>query len=269
MNVLILTDFSEVSDNAGKYAVDFLREKEADLYLLNIHELKLRKKNNPKLGEYKGIYAKLEKSINLLREYSKNPDHEFHPIFSSDNLINAIRMLLEKKKIELIFTGAVSNNVHHHPILGDHTYEVVRKIQCNIMAIPAGSTFNKLERLMLPVDYSVISRERVSNLLEHADFLKMGSLTIIELNEKSETEMKEKIGWAQEDFQLNSYKTRYLSMNETQIYSGNLLSEIQESFDMILILGKNLSVCDHFLHARYGLVSNFENSLPITVLHDC
>lgn len=268
MNVLILTDFSEVSDNAGKYAVDFLRDKPANFFLLNIHDFNFSNSPNNLETELVSTLEKLQKGLKLLQEYSQNARHKFNTILSSDNLINAVRKALDEKKIDLIFIGAASKEVHQHPILGDHAYEVVRKIRCNIMAVPGNSTYNHPDKFVLPVDYSVISKEKAFSQLDQTEILRNGSLTVIELDENSPKKKKKKFAWAKSEAGGSESATRYLKMDESQVYSEDLLRELQERFDMILILGKNLSVCDHFLHARYGLWSTLSISLPILVIHE-
>ncbi len=270
MNVLILTDFSEVSDNAGRYAVDFLQNVAANFFLLNIHDFNFSKSASRLLeNELVTTLEQLQSDVEELKSYTKNPEHTFNTILSSDNLINAVRKALQEKKIDMVFIGAASQEVHQHPLLGDHAYEVIRKIRCHIMAIPGGSTFNGVNKFVLPVDYSVISREKAFQQLEQTEFINQGRLTVIELDEGNPENTTNEFAWPQLTASKESTETRYLKMGESQIFSEDLLMDIQDKFDMILILGKNLSVCDHFLHANYGLVTNVSNNLPILVIHEC
>lgn len=270
MNVLILTDFSEVSDNAGRYAVDFLQKIATNFFILNIHDFNFSKAASKSLeSELVSTLEKLQTSVHNLESYTRNPNHNFNTILSSDNLINAVRKALTEKKIDLIFIGAASQAVHQHPLLGDHAYEVIRKIRCNIMAVPGESTYSEAEKFVLPVDYSVISREKVFQQLEEAGFINKGRLTVIELDEDHHESTTNEFAWPKLAKMNGMAKTRYVKMGESQIFSEDLLKEIQGRFDMIVIIGKNLSVCDHFLHARYGLLSTLQNSLPILVIHEC
>lgn len=136
------------------------------------------------------------------------------------------------------------------------------------MAVPGESHYTTPDRFVLPVDYSVISREKVFQQLEQASFINRGKLTVIELDEDHHESTTKEFAWPQLSNSLTSTKTSYMKMGESQIFSEDLLMEIQGKFDMIIILGKNLSVCDHFLHARYGLLSTLSNSLPILVIHE-
>lgn len=269
MNVLILTDFSEVSENAGRYAVDFLRKKAANFYLLNIHDFNFSRSAATQL-EDELVYTlkKLQSGIGDLEQYSGNSEHKFATVLSSDNLINAVRKALDEKKIEMIFIGAASQEVHQHPLLGDHAYEVIRKIRCNIMAVPGESVFKEVENFVLPVDYSMISREKAFQQMERAEFIDKGRLTVIELDEGYRVNTTKEMAWPYLAESAKGNAPGYSSQKDSKLFSEDLLMEIQDKFDMIVILGKNLGVCDHFLHANYGLCSTVHNVLPILVIHE-
>ncbi|MUP47308.1 universal stress protein [Gramella sp. BOM4] len=269
MNVLILTDFSEVSENAGKYAVDFFRDKPASFYLLNIHDFNFSRSASRKLeNELIQTLEKLQKAVGDLQAYTSNLAHEFATILSSDNLINAVRKALDEKKIDMIFIGAASQAGHQHPLLGDHAYEVIRKIRCNIMAVPGDRSFSELKRIVLPIDYSTISPERAFQQMERAQFIDDGRLTVIELDEDHHVNTTSEMAWPSLPGTESIQATAASTIEKTKIFSEDLLMEIQDKFDMIVILGKNLGVCDHFLHANYGICATVHNSLPIMVIHD-
>ncbi len=269
MNVLILTDFSEVSDNAGKYAVDFLQDFATSFYLLNIQDFNFNKSASDKLeNQLLSTWENLQSGMKVLEDYTSNPKHTFNYILSSDNLINAVRKALAEKKIDLIFIGAASKDIHHHPILGDHAYDVIRKIRCNIMAVPGESSYVKPEKLVLPVDYSVLSGDRVFQLLESKKYLNADSVTVIEVDEKYAGTKRREFVWPTLVEEKDQTQLRYVKMRESAIFSEDLLKEIQDKFNMIVILGKNLNVCDRLLHAKYGLFTTVSNSLPILVIHE-
>ncbi|MDT0642800.1 universal stress protein [Zunongwangia sp. F363] len=268
MNVLILTDFSEVSNNTGKYALDFLGNAPGQIYVLNIQNINF-KKAVPDVLERKmvEISGKLHKSIELFQQYSNNLKLEFHSILSSENLINAVRRCVAEKKIDLIFIGAISRDVRHHPLLGDHAYEVVRKIKCNIVAVPENQKYRKPETSILPIDYSVLSEERIYQHIKNCSFLKDTQMTVVEIEENDFGVKKEETVAHKLPDLLNGAKVDYIDMAEPAIFSRDVLLEIQEKFDIIVVLGKNLNVCDRLLHTRYGLCSMVNNQLPILVLH--
>jgi nucleotide-binding universal stress UspA family protein len=268
MNVLILTDFSEVSENAGRYALDFLRETPSTISLLNIQDINLNIESSEKLEkELLFISEKMHTAIENLKNYSSNPKHKFHLNLSLDNLITAVRACVVEKKIDLIFIGAASQRERRHPLLGNHAYEIIRKIKCNILAVPDKVKFVTPKRMILPIDYSVLSERKSFQVLRDQNYVKSESLTVLNVNENENYSLNRKM--IQELWESDSEEnTDFTTLNKETFFTTDFLMEIQDKFDIILILGKNLSISDKLLHARYGLCSKINNKLPILILHD-
>jgi nucleotide-binding universal stress UspA family protein len=254
MNVLILTDFSETSDNAGKYAVDFLQKTEANFFLLNIHNFNFNR-TAIKLLENELVFTlkQLQNSLKTLQEYSKNSKHNFNTILSSENLISAVRKALEEKKIDLIFIGAVSHDEHIHPILGDHAYDVVRKIKCNIIAVPGGCSFKQLNKAVFPIDHSILPFEDQKSVLDSLNYLNSSNFTLIEIQE----------GELANPLTLSNGSIN----NSPRPFTKDLFKDIQKQYDIILIIGKNLSICDRLLHNEHGFSAKMNIEIPIFVYH--
>ncbi|MDX1762542.1 MAG: universal stress protein, partial [Christiangramia sp.] len=239
MNVLILTDFSETSENAGKYAADFLQKTSANFYLLNIRSFDFnRSASNALQNELVSTLGQLELDAKKLKKYSSNKEHKFNTILSSENLISAVRKALVEKKIDLIFIGAASQDEHAHPILGDHAYDVVRKIRCNIVAVPAGCKYVKPKKAVFPVDRSILSYTEQKKVFDELTYLDSSDFTLLEIKD-GDLEYPENIN------DSSPIKTPVA-------FTKKLFLEIQKEYDIIFILGKNLSICDRLLHSEHG-----------------
>ena len=254
MNVLILTDFSETSTNAGKYAVDFLHDKEVNFHILNIHNFNFERSASKGLEkELVSTLDALQSTVDSLGEYSKPKLHKFDLILSSENLIGAIRKALIDKKIDLIFIGAVSQNEHAHPILGDHAYEVVRKIKCNIIAVPGGCIYEKPEKTVFPVDPAVLAVQEQNNILDKLQFLQSSQFTLLEIKDG--------------DIKYPNEENRDIPFETPVPFTRDLFREIQRQFHIIFVVGKNLSICDRLLHSRHGFSAEMNVEIPIFVYH--
>lgn len=268
MNVLILTDFSEVSENASRYALDFLMETPSTISLLNIQDINVSKEPSEELGEKMLVISKkMHSAIEDLKTYNRNPEHKFHLNLSLDNLITAVRRCVEEKKIDLIFIGAATQKDHKHPLLGNHAYEIIQKVKCNILAIPDMVSFVSPKRMILPIDYSVLSERKSFQVLRNRNYVKSESLTVLSVNEDEKYSLNRQM--IQELWESDSKENmEFTSLNQKAFLNADFLLEIQEKFDVIAILGKNLSISDKLLHNRYGLCSKICNKLPILILHD-
>ena len=233
-----------------KYSVEFLKNSAATFHLMNIHEIDFQRTKGKTLGEkIQKTLQDLEDQILNLASYSPNPKHQFKTIFSSENLINAVRRSLQEYKIDLIFIGTRSQQAHSHPLFGDHAYELVRKIKCNIFAIPTGCKFKKPEKAVFPVDDSLLPENYKKDILEKIEYFRSLEFTLMEI---SNNDSVFKIG------NKESHPVRF---------TKKLFRQIQKQYDFIFIIGKNLNLCDRLLHSEYGFSAKMPIHIPIYVYH--
>ncbi len=254
MNVLILTDFLETSGNAGRYAVDFLQKEQVNFYLLNIKNFNFNKSAESKLGnEVVTTLEALQKSAKELKAYTRNKKHKFNTILSSENLISAVRKALSEKKIDLIFIGAVSHAEHDHPILGSHAYDVVRKIKCNIIAVPGSCSFVDPKKAVFPVDPEILSVNAQDGVVHDLNYLEPLDFTYLEIKDG--------------DIDYHDSSNPNGTIKTPVPFTRELFRELQEEFDIIFVVGRNLSICDRLLHAKYGFSAHMDIKIPIFVYH--
>lgn len=267
MNVLILTDFSVVSSNAAEYTLKLLKELPARFYLLNadpgISSM------DPQAQEREIIAnKKLQGRINSLRALSQNSAHRFEALFSRDNLLNATRRYVLERNIDLIVMGAVRRDFLKHTLIGNHTHEIMKKVKCNLLAIPENTIYVEPREIAIPIDYSVSLDQRVFRFLNTSTVPDDTRFTVLEKKDKL---LQERTQVAMEEDLFHPLSGRRLHFSELEtdaVASKDQFLEVQNEYDMMVILGRNLSICDRFLHTEQGLYSSVENRLPILVLHN-
>lgn len=264
MNVLVLTDLSDVAKNAGSYAVQFLADIPVHFYLLNI-KLFHPDQSEPDYDNKTRDLAlgKLQQRVNELKELSTNPDHRFSVIYSENDLVGATRKFVEEKKIDLIVMGA-ANKLHcPNTIIGNHTYEVITKIKCNILAVAENSRYRVPRRMVFPIDYGVSLEQQNLRFLQRPQIAENAGITVVEVGYETATERAENPLF--EQLQNRQLETRKMPASEA--FSEERLKLLQQEFDLIVLLGKNINICSELLHTRQGLYSRVTNELPILVLH--
>ncbi|MFD1094267.1 universal stress protein [Salegentibacter chungangensis] len=268
MNVLILTDFSKVAHNAASYALRFLENVPASFFLLNIETLNFKGEAEDYAKEKKGLaLEKLEQEIDNLKKLTPNKKHTFQAYFSEENLVNSTRRYVHEKKIDLIVMGAAGREYPQNAILGHHTYEIIRKIRCNLLAVSEGSEYSKPEKLVLPIDYSASFEDKIFRFFDNPAIVKEAKITVLELTGSVKKPIPVETPRDMMANQLSPGKVKFMEVDESAICNEELLLEMQRKFNMIVILGKNLSVCDRLLHSRYGVCTAISNKLPVLVLH--
>lgn len=267
MNVLLLSDFSEVAINATHYAMDLLQDQQANFYLLNIYDPDPDCVDNCADNVKAATLAKLDERVQKLQQRSGNRPHKITGHYSEDKLVNAAREFVNEHKIDLIVMGAVGHEQRHATILGKHTFEILSKIKCNALAVAGDSEFRKPEKLLMPLDYTASFGSRNIRFLKDSGVFTGTHLNIWEIsgveNATDERDLAKK-----EIFSgLENIKVSFSTLAKPSIYDQSTWKDVQNKFDHIVLLGKNIRICDRLLNNRHGLYTTVPNQLPILVLH--
>lgn len=268
MNVLLLSDFSKVAINATHYVMDLLQDQQVNFYLLNIFDPDPECVGQCAETKKAATLATLQERVQKLQERSGNRQHKITGHYSGDKLLNAARDFVEEHKIDLIVMGAVGQKQRHSTILGKHTFEIMSKIKCNILAVAENSKYKKPEKLLMPLDYTASFGNKNIRFLNNSGIFKKSDLSVWEISAPGKIE-DERDPEKKEIFNgLKNIHTHFSTLDETAIYEKNIWKDLQNEFDLIVILGKNIRICDRLLHNKHGLYTKVPNQLPILVLHD-
>ncbi|MCC8358328.1 universal stress protein [Salinimicrobium sp. ASW11-47] len=268
MNVLLLSDFSKVGINAIHYAMDLLQDQQANFYLLNIYDPDPECIDNCAEDEKAMTLATLEERVQKLQQRSENRPHKVTGHYSEEKLVNAAREFVKKHRIDLIVMGAVGHEQRHSTILGKHTFEIMSKIKCNTLAVAHESEFKKPERLLMPLDYNASFGSKNIRFLKDSEVFKGKHLDIWEIPSVENFGDDRNIGKKEIFSRLKNIRVNFSTFVESSVYDKTTWADVQNKFDHIVILGKNIRICDLLLHNKDGLYAKVPNQLPILVLHD-
>lgn len=266
MNVLILSDFSEVAINATHYAMDLLQEEQVNFTLANIFVPNPEESLDELEARRKATRIRLEERVEALQKRAADRPHKVNGHYSEENLINATRAYMNRNRVDLLVMGAVGKKMRHSTILGDHTFETICKIKCNILAVPEDVQFHGVKNMLMPIDYTISLSGKNLKFLNTEDFFKKTRLSVWEIGNTVEPEQKVS---KQEIFKgLDGIKLSFNSLDDTGSYDLKRWTEVQKNFELIVLLGKNINICNRLMHNKYGLYTTVPNRLPILVLHD-
>lgn len=270
MNVLLLSDFSPVAINATHYAMDLLQDQEAHFHLLNIfdkeveefvQENKLDEKKNATLAT---LYERVEK----LRERSRNRNHKVSGHYSEQRLVDAARNYVTKHNIDFIVMGSVGEKFEHLTILGNHTFEIITKVRCNLLAVPEEVHYVLTEKLLMPLDYPNIIKSSNLKFLKNNPLFKKQKLDVWEILHSKDQEQKCNFLWKDIIRELKNLRINFSAVENNTIYDKRVWEEVQNQYDLVILMGKNVVICERLLHNQHGLNNTTPNRLPILVLHD-
>ena len=145
--ILLPTDFSKNACHAITYAIELYKKDSCDFYILNVFsatgnvidslinmepgsEFYETAKSNSETG--------LAKVLDIIAfKDSKNPKHHFDTISTLNNVVEAIKNIVEEKDIEMVIMGTKGKTASRKKIFGSVAINVMEKVRnCPVIVVP-------------------------------------------------------------------------------------------------------------------------------------
>lgn len=161
-NILLPTDFSKNSKNAIEYSLKLFEGETVTFHILNSQKPTGYITADVLYGAagdsvYDGILddnkKELEKLIRHCESQSENENFTFVPKIDFDNIVDAVNQAVSLNNIELIIMGTNGATGAEEVVFGSNTLKLIRKANCPVLAIPEGYVYNKIESVLLSVNY--------------------------------------------------------------------------------------------------------------------
>ena len=173
-SILIPTDFSENAMNAVKYALEFFKYQKTVFYFMHAYqnefydheELVSREKFDDVLNKVKnGSIQNLEKLLKDVNKIAPNPRYTYHTISANNTLVEEANSIADEKNIDLIVMGTKGKSNERHIVFGSQTFQVLKYVQCPVLAIPSNYTNTQPKRILFPTNYLIPYKRRELKLL--------------------------------------------------------------------------------------------------------
>ncbi len=176
--IVLPTDFSENANNAIDYALNLFKEEECSFYLLHVFSPSIYYEERAFYDDRKMPLDDANqidslRQLNELRERIltkfKNPKHIFVPHSTLGFLVDEIRAMIKKEKIDLVVMGTKGATWAKEVLLGTNAVNVIKKIERPVIAVPSNYTFSAPENILFPTDYEIdYQKTQLSELLNIA-----------------------------------------------------------------------------------------------------
>ncbi|WP_019670351.1 universal stress protein [Eudoraea adriatica] len=172
--VVVPTDFSENAFNALKYACQLFKYTRSDFYILHAYADEVYQQDRivkrSSLDELKEVtYNNSEKKLAKIRkdifEYSPNPRHKFKSVSAFGTLTDEINDLVNLENADIVVMGTRGETNDRTITFGSNTVQVLKYVQCPVLAIPENYKYHQPRELLFPSDYMVPYKRRELKLL--------------------------------------------------------------------------------------------------------
>jgi nucleotide-binding universal stress UspA family protein len=174
LSILLPTDFSENSMNAVKYALEFFKYQKTEFYFMHAYqnefydheELVSREVFDDVLNETKNKSEQsLENLLSEVKEIAPNPRFKYHSISAYNTLVEEANYIVDKYNIDLIVMGTKGKSNERHIIFGSHTFQVLKYVQCPVLAIPSNYKNTQPKKILFPTNFLIPYKRRELKLL--------------------------------------------------------------------------------------------------------
>lgn len=172
--ILIPTDFSENAMNAIKYAIELFKYEKSDYYIMHAYqddiyadEVLLEKKSIDEITKLTGEKSlkELESILKKVNKISPNPRHTYQIISANNSLVDEADKIVNRENIDIIVMGTRGKTNDKKLTFGSHTLQVLKYVQCPVLAIPESYVYVQPKHVLFPTNYLIPYKRRELKLL--------------------------------------------------------------------------------------------------------
>lgn len=172
--ILIPTDFSENAMNAIEYAIDIFKYDISQFFIMHAYqdniyddEVLISKKSLEFVTESvrKASQKELENILTTINIISPNPRHTYNVMSANNVLLDEVDKIVDEENIDIIIMGTKGSANDKKVTFGSHTLQVLRYVQCPVLAIPENYKYTQPKHVLFPTNYIIPYKRRELKLL--------------------------------------------------------------------------------------------------------
>ncbi|TYQ00263.1 nucleotide-binding universal stress UspA family protein [Tenacibaculum adriaticum] len=277
-NILLPTDFSENSQNAIVYALNFFKDEECTFYVLNVTEINILAASEsfdvltlPVIEESLLTAAKerLASLIKQVKPLSNNKKHNFIALSDYDFFIDSMRKHVIEKNIELIVMGTKGATGLKEVIIGSNAGDVITKVNCTSLLVPEKAIYKPLKEIAFPTDFSLFYNIKTLLPLSKIIYKTNAALRILHISKKEmelNSDQKKNKELFKDFFAESDYTFHYLTNDKVEDAVECFVQS--RNIDLIVMVAKNLNYFQQILfHSKVEKIS-YHTDVPFLVLHE-
>ncbi len=278
-NILLPTDFSKNAWYAILYALELYKREACNFYIINVFSATsniMESLMNMEPGSELYESAKAESETGLAKVLDmiafrdhKNPRHQFIPVTTFNNPLEAIKNIVEEKDIEMIVMGTRGETNSKKVVYGSVALNVMEKVRnCPVIVVPAEAKHHLPKEIVFPTSYKTHYKKRELNYLVDIAKTCDANICVLHVSRKAELDAKllENKKLLETIFEDVSYSFHQLRHMEIPV-AINCFIESRDS-DMVAFINKKHSFFGSILTQPLVKDIAFHSVVPILVMHD-
>lgn len=254
--ILVPTDFSDNAMNAIQYALELFKYERSDFFIMNAYQDKIYADTtllkNETLDKVTKIISdksqeQLENTLKKIKEISPNPRHTYTIASSNSMLMDEADKIVDEENIDIIVMGTRGETNDRKLTFGSHTLQILKYVQCPVLAIPENYKYTQPKHILFPTDYMIPYKRRELKLLCEMAFSYRSVIDVLYISKSK------KLSLRQEDNQKFIKETLCKNSINFKTISGKNISNTiykylkEHKVDMLVLVNTRHSFLESIL----------------------
>lgn len=181
--ILLLTDLSEASRHALRFARSFFSDTVADFHLLCVHPPALYGSPGFVYTTKPSTTACADQLRAILSELHREATTNWHTFRSSDcpgDWLEVVRKSLEMERYDFVIFGANEDGTPE--LFGDSTTAWARHLNANVLVVPVHAPVRPVRRVVLATDFARLKNCKLLSPVKEIVLFKGAMLTLLSID---------------------------------------------------------------------------------------
>lgn len=277
--ILLPTDFSKNAWHAINYGIELYKSDRCDFYILNVFSATSNIVDsliNMESGSEMYETAKLNSENGLAKVLDmiafrnhKNPKHNFKTISTFNNVVEAIKNIIEEKDIEMIIMGTKGETNYRKTVFGSTAINTMEKVRnCPVIVVPEFGKQNLPKEIVFPTSYKThLKRRELNYLVELAENCK-ASIRILHVSEEDRLDKNQLNNKKLLEEYFENIDYSFHTLSPAKVHTAiSCFVESRES-DMVAFINKKHLFFRSMLTRPLVKEIGYFSKVPILVMHD-
>ncbi len=282
IKILLATDCSESIMNAERYAVQFARNRNAHLLVLFVFEPALassiplfdpdKMDYDPGRIELRKLKERMQELVQTMGAQSDGLDYEC--LVREGDISEEIHEQARESGVDMIITGTHDAGKFRELFLGSHTWQVMKKTQTPVLAIPEDALFEPIRNIVFATEYRNEEIPVIQSLVLMAEVFD-ASFTVLHVSNYSLSKSLESILFDQFKNELMERISFYEKLKVSLIHAEDLVEGLNKycsgkQVDWLAICSEKSSLANTLFNTGSSLSRrlSFHTRIPLLVIPD-
>jgi nucleotide-binding universal stress UspA family protein len=269
--ILVPTDFSEVANNALKYAIGLALQTKASIHVLHVKNFPIMDPSFPVdtlstlIEEMNRVSAQ---GMADTKDKFLEPAKVTYRLHEASGFVNdEIEVACKENQIDLIVMGTTGASGLQELLIGSNAATTVGRSEIPVMVIPPSANFNEIKHILYASDYTEPEFPALARLIYFAE-LYDAEISVLHVK----TDFDRFFDSANNFFVKNKAHIKREQIKLIQSEKSDVSDAINQHIDnqptdMLVLAKHNRSFFDRLFHRSLSKQMAYHTKIPLLVLH--